>query len=95
MPLICAQRFSPDRFDRALARLGAVAARTIVLCASSPPDSWRYPDVHATDAAEIAQHIAELNVHLVAELNVHLGQRLLHALHRAARFRYQITPVAP
>jgi len=44
-------------------------------------------DVHAADAADIAQYIAELHVHL--------RQNLLHALNGSARLGHQIAPLPP
>jgi hypothetical protein len=43
-------------------------------------------DFHATHAADVAQNITELHVHL--------RQHFLHTLNRTARLPYQIAPVA-
>jgi hypothetical protein len=44
-------------------------------------------DLHAAHPADVAQHVAELHVHLC--------QYLLHALNRAARLRHQIASLSP
>ncbi|PYT23146.1 MAG: hypothetical protein DMG57_32945 [Acidobacteria bacterium] len=44
-------------------------------------------DLHATHTAEVAQH--------VAELHIHLRQDFLHALNSTAGFGHQIAPLPP
>src|SRR5260370_41950602 len=44
-------------------------------------------DVHPANAAQVAQHIAELHIHL--------RQDFLHALNSTARLSHQIAPLSP
>src|SRR4029434_6126535 len=44
-------------------------------------------DLYPANPAQVAQH--------VAKLNIHLGQHFLHALNRAASAGYQTTPLPP
>ena len=59
--------------------------RQLLRAALSGKDGFQ--DLHAADPAQIAQY--------VAELDVHLNQRLLHSLDRTAGLRHQPTSVPP